>query len=137
MKTLFTRTLFVLMLLLSFKATAQVPDTQYVNEIAYIAGGVGSEESAAIEMESKQWPLMLQFSQVDEKGWGVWVSDIQVKIVDSKNQEVFSAICNGPMMLINLAPGQYDVVGIYEGRAKKRSAMIQANKPQKLSFFWK
>lgn len=125
------------MFLLSIKAIAQAPDTQYVNGIAYVAGGIGSEESVAIEMESRQWPLMLQFSQVDDKGWGVWISDIQVKIVDDKNQEIFSAICNGPMMLINLAPGQYHVTGIHEGRAQKRAVLIQANKPQKLSFFWK
>lgn len=137
MKTLLTKTFFVLMLLLSFRAIAQMPDTQYVNGIAYVAGGIGSEESAVIEMESKQWPLMLQFSQIDEKGWGVWISDVQVKIADDKNQEIFSAICNGPMLLINLAPGQYDVAGFYEGRAQKRSVLIQANKPQKLSFFWK
>ena len=137
MKTLLTKTFFVLIFLLSIKTMAQAPDTQYVNGIAYVAGGVGSEESAAIEMESKQWPLMLQFSQVDEKGWGVWISDVQVKIANDKNQEIFSAICNGPMMLINLAPGQYDVVGIYEGKAQKRPALIQTNKPQKLSFFWK
>ncbi len=135
MKKVFTK--FFLMLLFSFKVIAQVPDTQYVNEIAYVAGGIGSEESAAIEIESKQWPLMLQFSQVNEKGWGVWLSDIQIKVVNGENQEVFSAICNGPMMLMNLAPGHYDVVGIYEGKVQKRSVLIQANKPQKLSFFWK
>ena len=125
------------MLLLSLKAIAQAPDTQYVNGIAYVAGGIGSEESVAIELESKQWPLMLQFSQVDEKGWGVWIADVQVKIVNGKNQEIFSAICNGPMMLINLSPGQYDVIGIYEGKAQKRSVLIQADEPQKISFFWK
>jgi len=126
-----------LAILIPVCATAQIPDTQYSHEIAYVAGGIGSEESAAIEIESKQWPLMLQFSQVDEKGWGVWISDIRVKIVNSNNQEIFSAICNGPMMLINLAPGQYDVVGIYDGNAKKRSTLIQANKHQKISIFWK
>ena len=125
------------MLSLSFRAVAQVPNTQYANEIAYVAGGIGAEESAAIEVESKQWPLMLQFSQVDEKGWGVWISDIRVRIINSKNQEIFSAICDGPMMLINLTPGQYDVVGTFEGRAQKRSVLIQVNKPQKLSIFWK
>lgn len=137
MKILLTKTFFVLMFLLSFKAIAQAPDTQYVNGIAYIAGGIGSEESAVIEMESKQWPLMLQFSQIDEKGWGVWISDVQVKIVNGKNQEIFSAICNGPMMLINLSPSQYDVAAVYEGKAQKRSVLIQVNKPQKLSFFWR
>ena len=137
MKIFLAKFFFILIPLFSFRAIAQMPDTHYVNAIAYVAGGIGSEESTAIEMESRQWPLMLQFSQVDEKGWGVWISDIQVKIINSKNQEIFSAICDGPMMLINLAPGQYDVLGTYEGRAHKRPILIEANKPQKLSIFWK
>ena len=137
MKTFFTKPYFVLILALSFSAIAQVPDTKYANEIAYVAGGIGAEESTAIEIESKQWPLMLQFSQVNESGWGVWISGIQVKIINGKKQEIFSAICDGPMMLINLAPGQYDVIGIYEGRTQTASVLIQAKTPQKLSIFWK
>ena len=136
MKRLLTNTLF-LILLLSFRVEAQVPATQYANEIAYISGGVGAEESSAIEMESKQWPLMLQFSQVNERGWGVWISGVQVKIVNGKKQAIFSAICDGPMMLINLATGPYEVIGIYEGKAQTLSTVIQVNKPQKLSIFWK
>ena len=137
MKVLLVKSLIVVAILIPLSAIAQIPNTQYANEIAYIAGGIGTEESTAIEVESKHWPLMLQFSQVDEKGWGVWISDIKVKIVNSKNQEIFSAICDGPMMLINLAPGQYDIVGIYEGIVQKRSVLILANKPQKISIYWK
>jgi hypothetical protein len=136
MKLVNTKTFF-LILLLSLGVNAQVPATQYANKIAYISGGVGTEESTAIEMESKQWPLMLQFSQINEKGWGAWISGVQVKIINGDKQEIFSAICDGPMMLINLVPGQYEVISIYEGRAQTLPAVIQAKKPQKLSIFWK
>ncbi len=136
MKILFASTFFG-MLLLSFRVEAQVPVTQYANKIAYISGGVGTEESTAIEVESKQWPLMLQFSQINEKGWGAWISGVQVKIINGDKQEIFSAICDGPMMLINLVPGQYEVIGIYEGRTQTLPAVIQAKKSQKLSIFWK
>ncbi len=137
MKFYLFRSLIFVAILVPLWAVAQIPSTQYSHEIAYVAGGIGSDESIAIEMDSKKWPFMLEFSQVDEKGWGLWLSDIQVKIVNAKNQEIFTAICDGPMMLINLPPGQYDVFGIYEGRQQKRSVLIQANKPQKLSIFWK
>ena len=60
-------------------ALAQIPDTQSSQGIAYVSGGVGQEEAKAILAEAKQWPLMLELSQL-ENGRGVWIFGAKISI---------------------------------------------------------
>lgn len=117
-------------------ALAQIPDTQYSQGISYISGGVGEEESQAILSEAKQWPLLLELSQL-ENGRGVWIFGAKIKILNSQNQVIFDAQADGPYILINLNAGQYQIEASYQGLTQKRSVRIQASAPQKLAIFWK
>ena len=69
-------------ILTSSLVCAQIPDTQYSKGISYISGGVGEEESQAILAEAKQWPLLLELSQL-ENGRGVWIFGAKIKILNS------------------------------------------------------
>lgn len=115
---------------------AQIPDTQYSQGISYVSGGVGEEESQAILSEAKQWPLLLELSQL-ENGRGVWIFGAKIKILNSQNQVIFDAQADGPYILINLNAGQYQVEASYQGVVLKRSINIQGSTPQKLAIFWK
>lgn len=115
---------------------AQIPDTQYSQGISYISGGVGEEESQAILTESKQWPLLLELSQL-ENGRGVWIFGAKIKILNTMNQEIFDAQADGPYILINLTAGQYQIEASYQGSIQKKSVLIQGSGLQKLAIFWK
>lgn len=115
---------------------AQIPDTQYSQGISYISGGVGEGESEAILTESKQWPLLLELSQL-ENGRGVWIFGAKIKVLNTKNQVIFDAQADGPYMLINLTAGQYQIEASYQGSIQKKSVLIQGSGPQKLAIFWK
>ncbi len=115
---------------------AQVPDTQYSQGISYISGGVGEEESQAILTESKQWPLLLELSQL-ENGRGVWIFGAKIKILNTMNQVIFDAQADGPYILINLTAGQYQIEASYQGSIQKKSVLIQGSGLQKLAIFWK
>jgi hypothetical protein len=115
---------------------AQIPDTQYSQGISYISGGVGEEESQAILMESKQWPLLLELSQL-ENGRGVWIFGAKIKVLNTKNQVIFDAQADGPYMLMNLTAGQYQIEASYQGSIQKKSVLIQGSGSQKLAIFWK
>ena len=115
---------------------AQIPDTQYSQGISYISGGVGEEESQAILTESKQCPLLLELSQL-ENGRGVWIFGAKIKVLNTKNQVIFDAQADGPYMLINLTAGQYQIEASYQGSIQKKSVLIQGSGPQKLAIFWK
>jgi hypothetical protein len=137
MKTLLKIILSAHLVLMSSLSLAQIPETQYSQGISYITGGVGEGETAAILAEAKQWPLILEMSQI-ENGRGVWIFGATIKIVSSaKKQIVFEAQADGPYMLVNLVPGDYMIEATYEGVMQKRVLSIKTDSLQKISLFWK
>lgn len=115
---------------------AQIPGTQYSQGISYISGGVGEEESQAILAEAKQWPLLLELSQL-ENGRGVWIFGANVKIQNTSGKVIFDAQADGPYLLINLPVGEYSIEASYQGVILKRGVSVKSNSPQKISIFWK
>lgn len=131
-KTIFS----VICLTCSLMVCAQLPGTQYSQGISYISGGVGEEESQAILSEAKQWPLLLELSQL-ENGRGVWIFGAKIKILNAKNQVIFDAQADGPYMLVNLPAGEYLLEGAYQGVIQRRSIAVKTALPQKVNLFWK
>ena len=122
--------------LLTNSVWAQIPDTQRSLGISYISGGVGEGESTAILAEAKQWPLLLELSQL-ENGRGVWIFGSQIKITNTKGAVIFDAKAEGPYMLVNLDAGDYLILASYQGVEQKKSISVKAGQPQKISIFWK
>lgn len=117
-------------------ALAQIPDTQYSQGISYITGGVGEGETVAILAEAKQWPLLLEISQL-QNGRGVWIFGASIKVINNAKKVIFDAQADGPYMLLNLSPGDYVIEATYEGVIQKRALSVKADSPQKISLFWK
>ena len=136
MQTLLKIILSSSLLLVGTFSQAQIPPTQYSQKIAYITGGVGQEETIAILAEAKQWPLLLELSQLAD-GRGVWIFGANVKISNTQKQVIFDAQANGPYMLVNLDAGDYFIAASYEGAEQKRVISIKTGSPQKTSIFWK
>lgn len=136
MKTLFQWLLATFLLVAVGFALAQIPPTQHSGGISYISGGVGEEETTAILAEAKQWPVLLELSQI-ENGRGVWIFGANIKVVDAKKQVLFNAQADGPYMLINLEAGDYIIEASYQGIEQKRALSVKVNSTQKISLFWK
>lgn len=136
MKTLFKFILIAQFIVLSSFSAAQIPDTQYSQGISYITGGVGEGETQAILAEAKQWPLMLEMSQLDN-GRGVWIFGATINILNDKNLSIFNAQADGPYMLINLEAGIYSIQASFNGVQQTKPVAIKAGSPQKINLFWK
>ena len=136
MQTLLKIILSSSLLLVGSFSQAQLPPTQYSQKIAYITGGVGQEETIAILAEAKQWPLLLELSQLAD-GRGVWIFGANVKISNTQKQVIFDAQADGPYMLVNLDAGDYFIAATYEGTEQKRVISIKTGSPLKTSIFWK
>lgn len=135
MKKLIKWSIAAACLLLGAVTWAQIPSTQHSNGISYISGGVGEEETTILA-EAKQWPLLLELSQI-ENGRGVWIFGVRIKILNGKKQLLFDAQADGPYMLINLDAGEYVIDASYQGVSQQRFISIKANSSQKISLFWK
>ena len=116
-------------------AQADVPESKNYQGIRYIAGGIGSEESDAMLELGKKWPLVLEFSQAHPQR-PLWVADVTVKIIDQKKKVVFDAMSDGPILLVDLAPGNYELQLVFEGRSLKKSVKVEEGKSSKLSVTW-
>ncbi len=136
MQTLLKIILSSSLLLVGTFSQVQIPPTQYSQKIAYITGGVGQEETIAILAEAKQWPLLLELSQLAD-GRGVWIFGANVKISNTQKQVIFDAQADGPYMLVNLDAGDYFIAATYEGTEQKRVISIKTGSPLKTSIFWK
>lgn len=136
MKTLFKLIFIAQLLALSSLSIAQIPDTQYSQGVSYITGGVGEGETQAILSEAKQWPLLLEMSQL-ENGRGVWIFGATINILNDKSQSIFNAQADGPYMLVNLEAGSYAIQASFNGVQQTKAVTIKAGAPQKISLFWK
>ena len=136
MKTLLKILIATPLILLCSLSLAQIPETRHSQGISYITGGVGESETVTILADAKQWPLLLEMSQM-ENGRGVWIFGASIKIMGSKKQLIFDAQADGPYMLINLESGDYVIEATYQGVVQKRALSIKSDSPQKVSLFWK
>jgi hypothetical protein len=116
-------------------AQGDIPDSKRYQDIQYMTGGIGSEESDAMLSLGKKWPLTLEFAQ-DHSQRPLWVADVQVKITNSNKKVIFEALSDGPIMLIELPADQYEIEAKFEERTLKRKVKLEKNKSVKLPILW-
>lgn len=109
-----------------------MPQIQHDGDIAYVSGGVGSDESAALKQAEHQWPLALRFT-----GPGAdYLSDVHVRIVGAQQADVFKADARGPYMLVKLPPGRYTVHARYKDQDQTRSVQVSKSPGARADFHW-
>ena len=136
MKTFLKIILSIQLLITGSWVLAQIPETQYSQGISYITGGVGEGETNAILAEAKQWPVLLEMSQI-ENGRGVWIFGATIKITNNAKKVIFDAQADGPYMLVNLVAGDYVIEATYQGVAQKRGLSVKPGSTLKIALFWK
>lgn len=118
--------------ILSLSALAAGPEEQTYGSTRYLTGGVGQDEQQSMREAAPRYPLAMTFTA----STGQYLSDVKVTIKDRKGETVLSAVSTGPMMLVNLAPGQYTVEAAFEGKAQTRKVAIAKGQHQRLALRW-
>lgn len=83
------------------------PVTQ--DDVTYLCGGVGEEESTYMKQEARGYDLMLTFATRS----GAYLADVDVDIKDAKGESVLQLACDSPILLVDLPRG-----GTYKVRAE-------------------
>jgi hypothetical protein len=122
---------------LSGTTLAQLPPSKSQGDITFITGGIGSDESGAIFAAAKQWSLLIEMSEIDGSGRGVWIAGIDIRLLNAKQQTLLETVCDGPLMLLKAPAGQYTVEATYQGKLLKRSVTVKEGDSQKLTLFWR
>lgn len=115
--------------------TSHLPAAKTYGNVSYITGGIGSDESNALKAELGKHPLSLTLaSRIDGKD--VFLASVPVVVRDASGTVVLEATSEGPYLLADLPPGNYDVSASHKGEEKRGSAAISAGKPARLTFLW-
>jgi hypothetical protein len=109
-----------------------MPQTQQQGDVSFVSGGVGLDESKALQQAQSHWPLSLRFTGPSSE----FLADVHVRVVDAHNSEVLNATSRGPYMLVRLHPGRYTVHAQYKDRDQSKPVTVPASGTTKAAFYW-
>lgn len=105
---------------------------QQQGEVQFITGGIGDEETAALEGARDSYNVHIMNSRSD----GAFAGDIATSIYDRKGNQVL-AVDAGPLLYTSLPKGKYTVVAEYEGvQQKKPLSVTSSTKSKDIHLTW-
>jgi len=112
---------------------ASLPKPKTEGAITYLSGGIGQDEAAAMKQAERDYPLSMIFTEGKRNEY---LADVQVSIKDHTGKTVLQAPSNGPIMLVKLPHGQYQVTAQVNGKALHRTAKVADKGDTHLWFMW-
>lgn len=109
-----------------------MPQIQHQGEIAYVSGGVGTDESNALKRAQHEWPLAMRFTGPGSD----YLADVHVRIVGPHDADVLKADSRGPYMLVKLPPGHYTVHAQYKDEDQTRAVTVAKTPGARADFHW-
>ncbi|MGE7957158.1 carboxypeptidase regulatory-like domain-containing protein [Pseudomonas sp. NPDC089530] len=107
-----------------------VPQQQ--NGIAYVAGGIGLDESRAL-MQTKGYNLHMTFSVGPQN---LYTSDVDVAIQNPQGKSVLNLNQVGPIVYVQLPAGKYQVAATRGGRTEHSMVDMKAAGVRDLNLHW-
>jgi hypothetical protein len=115
---------------------SDLPQVKTQGEVSYLSGGIGKDETAAIKAATSRYALTLLFATTGGGGRDAFLASVPVKIADAAGKVVLDAVTDGPYLLVNLAPGKYQISASLDGVERKSSVTLKAGVPQQRSLTW-
>jgi len=101
------------------------PVTQ--DDITYLCGGIGEEESNFMKQEAKDYDLMLTFATRR----GAYLADVDVDISDAGGNSVLELACDSPILLVDLPKsGTYKVRAEAAGYTLNKTVRVSGGRKQ-------
>lgn len=105
---------------------------QEQNGIAYLSGGIGEDESKAIQ-QTTGYNLHMTFSIGPENKY---VPDVDVTVAKAAGQPVLTLSQAGPLVYAQLPAGKYTVVATRNGVERRDTADVGSGAARNLVFHW-
>jgi len=101
--------------------------------IAYISGGIGSDEAQAMKAAAADYPLTLELAAAGPER-DPYIADARVAIRDLRGNAVLDTTTEGPFLLVRLPSGTYTLDVEWNGAQKRKTVQVAANKRQHVMF---
>ncbi|MEE4378660.1 MAG: carboxypeptidase-like regulatory domain-containing protein [Candidatus Competibacteraceae bacterium] len=136
LKTFISKKLWMLAIIAGFSfTTVQATElvAQKYNEVAYISGGIGDQEQAALKAMANEFNLNLVFAV--EEG-GNYLSNVAVRVYDAQGYLTLDVLSNGPMFYASLPAGQYKVEVSGFGETYQQNVDVKESGQESVNFTW-
>lgn len=101
--------------------------------VEYMSGGASKDEAAFMAMVSPRWAATLEFGLKNAE----LPAPIRVVVHNSSNGDlIMEALSSGPVMLVRLEPGAYDVDVTVGGLTLTQSVSVSIDVPGRVVFYW-
>lgn len=88
------------------------PEVRSQNEIAYVSGGVGSDERDTMRAMARRFNVRLNVVSVKT---GEALSDVDVSVADERGKLRLRVRTEGPLLYMQLPRGRYQITAAYQG----------------------
>jgi hypothetical protein len=105
---------------------------QEQNGITYLSGGIGEDESKAIQ-QTTGYNLHMTFSVGADNQY---IPNVDVLIQKAPGQTVLTLSQAGPLVYVQLPPGKYVVVATHNGQERRDTTDVGSGAPRNLVFHW-
>ena len=128
MRTRFAILPAVALVLACSLAQAQSPPMQG----GFRCGGIGQAEQQQFKDEAAQHDALVTFAVTT----GAYAGEVDVRITDGGGKVVLEGRCGGPLMLLDLPKGNYQMTAAYEGKPQRKALTVGGAKPTRTTFTW-
>jgi len=104
--------------------------------IAYVNGGIGTDEADELRTEARNYPLELMFSRRGVGERAEFVADVHLQIQDGAGRVIIDRASQGPIFLARLPDGQYTISAEFQGRTQTRRVALGSGRRESVSFYW-
>ena len=113
-------------------SAATLPLAKTENGVAYVSGGVGQDEAAAMRAEAKHYPMSIFFTAGKDNAF---LANVKVTISDKAGKEVLNTTA-GPILLVKAPPATYAITAVRNGRTLHRTVHVQKTGEKQIVFHW-
>ncbi len=111
-------------------ATLPVARTQ--NGVAYVTGGIGEDEAAAMRAEARHYPVSMFFTAGRDNAF---LADVKVAVKNKAGKELLSTQA-GPILLVNVPSGTYAVTAERNSKVLHRTVRVGKSGEKQIVFHW-
>jgi hypothetical protein len=112
---------------------ASMTDGRTAQDRPSVSGGITPDEVADLRTKQPFYNLSVLTAA---RGSGAYLASVKVRIVDAQTTPVLETVMDGPYLLVDLAPGKYQLELVNEGETQKRTLTMQEGRPQRLVVYF-
>lgn len=109
------------------------PTVQHSGDISFCSGGIGDDEIRVMKAEAAKYPLALTFiARIDNRD--SYTAPEQVVILKSDGTPVLDIKPDGPLLLVDLPAGKYQITAGSAEQSRMQSVQIVRGARKRLTF---